>query len=91
MRGKELFVIVLSHGARGYCASFGSSLKISSGHEIFGNRAVHIRKPERPPLEIVRPLRVIASQNVKHRGMQVVDVDFILRHIETEFVWCAER
>jgi hypothetical protein len=87
-------VIVLSHGARGYCATARRSVHLLRSHQAVRSLATGpctSVKPERPPLEIVRQLRVIASQNVKHRGMQVVDVDFILRHIETEFVWCAER
>ena len=41
-----------------------------------------IRKPEIPTLEFVRQPCVVEAQQLQHRGVQIVHVDFIFGHLE---------
>ena len=47
---------------------------------------VHICQAEVAALETIREFRVIETEQVENRRVQVVDVDFVLRHVEAEVV-----
>ena len=40
---------------------------------------VHIRQPEIAALEAIGQLRVVEAEQVQNGGVQIVDVDFVLR------------
>src|SRR5215831_8049574 len=50
------------------------------------NVAVHVGQAKIPALEFVREPGVIEAEQLKHCGMQVVDVNLVLGHVETEVV-----
>jgi len=45
---------------------------------------MHISQPIVPALEEIRELLVIETQQVQQRGVEVVDVDFVLHRFVTE-------
>ena len=47
---------------------------------------MHIRQSEVATLKTIRQLRVIEAQQMQHRRVQIVNVNFVLRHVETEII-----
>ena len=47
---------------------------------------MNIREPEVAALEPVRQFCVIEAKQMQHRRVEIVDVDFVLRHVEAEIV-----
>ena len=47
---------------------------------------MHVRQPIIPPLELVGQFEVVDSKQVEQRGVQVVDVNLIFRHVIADVV-----
>ncbi len=52
---------------------------------------MHVGQAELPPLELVRQPRVVEAEQVQQRRVQIVDVDAVVRRVETEVVGRAQR
>src|SRR3954452_24846798 len=50
-----------------------------------------VGQAERPPLELVGELRVVESEQVQHRRVQVMHVYLVLRDIEAKLIGLAEN
>jgi hypothetical protein len=53
--------------------------------------AMHVGQPEITALETICQLRVVETELMQDRRVQVVDMDPILRDVETEIVRLAHR
>ena len=60
-----------------------------SGEQLVHNLAVDVGQPEIPARETVSQLFVVETQQVQHRGVQVMYVDRVLDGPESEVVSCA--
>src|SRR5438128_9612103 len=56
----------------------------ASGKNLFHDFSFHVGQAEISALEAKRQLRVIETEQVQDRGVQVVDVDFVLHDVETQ-------
>ena len=50
------------------------------------NVSVNIRETHVPPAEAIRHLFVIHTEQMKHRGMQVMDLNFVFNGFVAEFI-----
>ena len=53
-----------------------------SGQELRGEVAVHVGQPELAALELVRQPGMVEAQEVEHRGLEVVHVHLVFRHVD---------
>ena len=53
--------------------------------------AFNIRQPEVAALKTIGEFRVIEAEQMQKRGVQIVDMDFVLHDVKTEFVGFAQR
>src|SRR5207248_10254607 len=74
----------LTRGAESGCLSPERSSTLSQ--KFRDDLARHIRKPKVAALKTIGQLRVIESEQVQNRRVQVVDMHFVLRRVETKFV-----
>ena len=63
---------------------------LGSSQNFIHHLAFHIRQPEIAALETVGQLRVIEAETMENGGVQIVHVNLILGHVETEFIGLAK-